>query len=154
MCQKSKQHAPQGQKPIAQGNTLGKSITNTNAPCRGKSVNYQCFCPCRAFCYFQSVHPRCCLGLCAFWAFSPSSLITIQDCTIQNRRRSREQFKIAAGNHFKIVQFKIAGVAENKSKFKTQNSKFASRNIVQAVKKCYKQKNDSGEFVRRNHSFL
>ena len=130
MCQKSKQHAPQGQKPIAQGNTLGKSITNTNAPCRGKSVNYQCFCPCRAFCCFQSVHPRCCLGLCAFWAFSPSSLITIQDCTIQNRRRSREQFKIqnskfkiAAGNHFKIVQFKIAGVAENNSKFKTRNSK-------------------------------
>ena len=161
MCQKSKQHAPQGQKPIAQGNTLGKSITNTNAPCRGKSVNYQCFCPCRAFCCFQSVHPRCCLGLCAFWAFSPSSLITIQDCTIQNRRRSREQFKIqnskfkiAAGNQFKIVQFKIAGVAENNSKFKTQNSKFASRNIVQAVKKCYKQKIDSGEFVRRIHSFL
>ena len=71
MSQKSKQHAPKGQKPIAQGNTLGKSITNTNAPCKGKSVNYQCFCPCRAFCYFQSVHPRCCLGLCAYWAFSP-----------------------------------------------------------------------------------
>ena len=53
----------------------------------------------------------------------------------------------------KIVQFKIAGVAENKSKFKTQNSKFALRNIVQAVKKCYKQKIDSGEFVRRIHSF-
>ena len=74
MSQKSKQHAPKGQKPIAQGNTLGKSITNTNAPCKGKSVNYQCFCPCRAFCYFQSVHPRRCLGLCAFWAFSPLCL--------------------------------------------------------------------------------
>ncbi len=47
MCQKSKQHAPKGQKPIAQGNTLGKSITKTNAPCKGKSVNYQCFCPYR-----------------------------------------------------------------------------------------------------------
>ena len=52
-----------------------------------------------------------------------------QNCTIQNRRRSREQFKIqnskfkiAAGNHFKIVQFKIAGVAENNSKLKIQNS--------------------------------
>ena len=74
MCQKLKQHAPKGQKPIAQGNTLGKSITNTNAPCKGKSVNYQCFCPCRAFCCFQSVHPRRCLGLCAFGAFSPLCL--------------------------------------------------------------------------------
>ena len=74
MSQKSKQHAPKGQKPIAQGNTQGKSITNTNAPCKGKSVNYQCFCPCRAFCYFQSVHPRRCLGLCAFGAFSPLCL--------------------------------------------------------------------------------
>ena len=74
MCQKSKQHAPKGQKPIAQGNTLGKSITKTNAPCKGKSVDYQCFCPCRAFCYFQSVHPRRCLGLCAFGAFSPLCL--------------------------------------------------------------------------------
>ena len=52
MCQKSKQYVPKGQKPIAQGNTLGKSITNTNAPCKGKSVNYQCFCPCRALCYY------------------------------------------------------------------------------------------------------
>ena len=59
MCQKSQQYAPQGQKPIAQGNTLGKSITNTNAPCKGKSVNYQCFCPCRAFCCFQSVQRVC-----------------------------------------------------------------------------------------------
>ncbi len=59
MCQKSQQYAPQGQKPIAQGNTLGKSITNTNAPCKGKSVNYQCFCPCRAFCCFQSVQRAC-----------------------------------------------------------------------------------------------
>ena len=91
--QKSKQHAPKGQKHIAQGTALGKSIANTNAPCRGKSVNYQCFCSYRAFRFYQSVHPRRCLGLCAFWAFSPSSLITIQDCTIQNRRRSREQFK-------------------------------------------------------------
>ena len=49
VCQKSKQHAPKGQKHIAQGTALGKSITNTNAPCRGKSVNYQCFCPYRAF---------------------------------------------------------------------------------------------------------
>ena len=48
-CQKSKLHAPKGQKHIAQGTALGKSITNTNAPCRGKSVNYQCFCPYRAF---------------------------------------------------------------------------------------------------------
>ena len=72
--QKSKQHAPKGQKLIAQGNTLGKSIANHNAPCKGKSVNYQCFCPCRAFCYFQSVHPRRCLGLCAFGAFSPLCL--------------------------------------------------------------------------------
>ena len=69
-CQKSQQYAPKGQKLIAQGNTLGKSIANHYAPCKGKSVNYQCFCPCRAFCYFQSVHPRRCLGLCAFWAFS------------------------------------------------------------------------------------
>ena len=53
---------------------MGKSITNTDAPCKGKSVNYQCFCPCRAFCYFQFVHPRRCLGLCAFGAFSPLCL--------------------------------------------------------------------------------
>ena len=72
--QKSQQYAQKGHKPIAQGNTLGKSITNTNAPCKGKSVNYQCFCPCRAFCYFQSVHPRRCLGLCAFGAFCPLCL--------------------------------------------------------------------------------
>ena len=96
-----KWYAPKGQKLIAQGNTLGKSIANHNAPCKGKSVNYQCFCPCRAFCYFQSVHPRRCLGLCAFWAFSPSSLITTQNCTIQNRRRSREQLKIQ-NSKFKI----------------------------------------------------
>ena len=74
MCQKSQQYAPKGQKLIAQGNTLGKSIANHNAPCKGKSVNYQCFCPCRAFCCFQSVHPRHCPGLCAFWAFSPLCL--------------------------------------------------------------------------------
>ena len=73
-CQKSQQYAPKGQKLIAQGNTLGKSIANHYAPCKGKSVNYQCFCPCRAFCYFQSVHPRRCLGLCAFGAFSPFCL--------------------------------------------------------------------------------
>ena len=74
VSQESQQYAPKGQKPIAQGNTLGESITNTNAPCKGKSVNYQCFCPCRAFCCFQSVHPRRCPGLCAFWAFSPLCL--------------------------------------------------------------------------------
>ena len=74
VCQKSQQYAPKGQKLIAQGNTLGKSIANHNAPCKGKSVYYQCFCPCRAFCYFQSVHPRRCLGLCAFGAFSPFCL--------------------------------------------------------------------------------
>ena len=73
-CQKSQQYAPKGQKLIAQGNTLGKSIANHYAPCKGKSVNYQCFCPCRAFCYFQSVHPRRCLGLCAFGAFIPFCL--------------------------------------------------------------------------------
>ena len=72
--QKSKQHAPKGQKHIAQGTALGKSIPNNNAPCKGKSVNYQCFCPCRAFCYFLSVHPRRFLGLCAYWAFSPRCL--------------------------------------------------------------------------------
>ncbi len=93
VCQKSQQYAPKGQKPIAQGNTLGKSITNTNAPCKGKSVNYQCFCPCRAFCYFQSVHPRRCLGLCAFWAFSPlcltfdtSSLIPVRSVEVVVQR--------------------------------------------------------------------
>ena len=32
------------------------------------------------------------------------------------------KLKIAAGNQFKIVQFKIAGVAENNSKLKIQNS--------------------------------
>ena len=40
---------------------------------------------------------------------------------------------------FKIEQFKIAGAAGNNSKLKTQNSKFALRNIVHTVKKCYKQ---------------
>ena len=30
----------------------------------------------------------------------------------------------------------------------------SATNIVQAVKKCYKQKIDFGEFVRRIHSFL
>ena len=34
----------------------------------------ECFCPSRAFCCFQSVHPRRCPGLCAFWAFSPLCL--------------------------------------------------------------------------------
>ena len=43
MCQKSKQHAPKGQKPIAQGNTLGKSITKTNAPCKGKALIINAF---------------------------------------------------------------------------------------------------------------
>ena len=84
--QKSQQYAPKGQKPIAQGNTLGKSITNTNAPCKGKSVNYQCFCPCRAFCYFQSVHPRRCLGLCAFGAFSPLCLTFGSSLLLQCKR--------------------------------------------------------------------
>ena len=50
---------------------------------------------------------------------------------------------------FKIEQFKIAGAAENNSKLKTQNSKFTLRNIVHTVKKCYKQKIDSGDFARR-----
>ena len=62
---------PLGSAACLSKNTLGKSIANHNAPCKGKSVNYQCFCPYRAFCYFQSVHPRRCLGLCAFGAFSP-----------------------------------------------------------------------------------
>ena len=132
MCQKSKQHAPKGQKPIAQGNTLGKSITNTNAPCKGKSVNYQCFCPCRAFCYFQSVHPRRCLGLCAFWAFSPSSLITIQDCTIQNRRRSREQFKT---RNSKLPQ------ATN-SKLNNSKSQAQPRTIQNSKLKTHKSRSD------------
>ena len=28
-----------------------------SAPCKGKSVNNQCFCPCWASCFYQSVHP-------------------------------------------------------------------------------------------------
>ena len=66
MCQKSKQHAPKGQKPIAQGNTLGKSITKTNAPCKGKSVNYQCFCPCRRFAIFNPYTQGAALGYVLF----------------------------------------------------------------------------------------
>ena len=45
---------------------------------------------------------------------------TIQNSTILNCRRNQEQFKIR--------KFKIAGVAENNSKFKTQNSKFKIQN--------------------------
>ena len=69
--QKSNKAGWKPNKLIAQGSALGKSIPNNNAPCKGKSVNYQCFCPCRAFCFYQSVHPRRCLGLWAYWAFSP-----------------------------------------------------------------------------------
>ena len=45
--------------------------SQSSTPCKGKSVNYQCFCPCRAFCFYQSVHPGRCHGLWAYWAFSP-----------------------------------------------------------------------------------
>ena len=48
-----------------QSTALGKSIAKTNAPCKGKSVNYQCFCPYRAFGLYLSVHPGRCPGLCA-----------------------------------------------------------------------------------------
>ena len=51
------------------------------------------------------------------------------------------KLKIAAGNQFKIVQFKIAGVAETNSKFKTQNSKFDIAKYRTGSKKVLQIKN-------------
>ena len=53
---------PLGSAACLSKNTLGKSIANHNAPCKGKSVNYQCFCPCRAFCYFNPYTQGAALG--------------------------------------------------------------------------------------------
>ena len=40
-------------------------------PVMAKALIINAFALTGRFCYFQSVHPRRCLGLCAYWAFSP-----------------------------------------------------------------------------------
>ena len=40
-----KQHAPKAQKHIVQGNAEVKSNQKAIRTAKGKSVNYQCFCP-------------------------------------------------------------------------------------------------------------
>ena len=42
-CQKSQQHAPKGQKPIAQGNALGKMSQITMRPVRAKALIINAF---------------------------------------------------------------------------------------------------------------
>ena len=44
---------------------MGVWIENTDAPCKGKSVNYQCFCPYRAHCFWWLFTSGRCPGLCA-----------------------------------------------------------------------------------------
>ena len=70
MCQKSKQHAPKGQKPIAQGNTLGKSITKTNAPCKGKALIINAFALAGRFAVFNPYTQGA--GAMCFWGFQPA----------------------------------------------------------------------------------
>ena len=53
MCQKSKQHAPKGQKPIAQGNTLGKSIKKPMRPARAKALIINAFAPTGRFAFIN-----------------------------------------------------------------------------------------------------
>ena len=43
MCQKFKQHAPKGQKHIAQGNTLGENAQTPKRPVRAKALIINAF---------------------------------------------------------------------------------------------------------------
>jgi len=54
-------HSP-GQRP-------GKLVHEVT-PCKGKSVEYQCFCPCRAT-LEMILFPGRCPGLSAYWPFRP-----------------------------------------------------------------------------------
>ena len=77
VCQKSNQYATKGQKHIARGTALGKKYRKYQCALQGQKLNYQCFCPYRAFCFYQSVHPGRCPGLWAYWAFSPYNWLLI-----------------------------------------------------------------------------
>ena len=57
-CQKSQQYAPKGQKLIAQGNTLGKSIANHYAPLQGVLL-------------FSIRTPKALPWAMCFWGFQP-----------------------------------------------------------------------------------
>ena len=70
MCQKSKQHAPKGQKPIAHGNTLGKSITKAMRPARAKALIINAFALAGRFAIFNPYTQGAPWAMC-FLGFQP-----------------------------------------------------------------------------------
>ena len=48
---------PEGAEAHSPGHPPWVKFPKNQTPCKGKSVIYQCFCPCRASCFYQSVHP-------------------------------------------------------------------------------------------------
>ena len=52
MCQKFKQHAPKGQKHIAQGNTLGENAQTIKRPVRAKALIINAFALAGRFVFF------------------------------------------------------------------------------------------------------
>ena len=57
VCQKFKQHAPKGQKHIAQGNTLGENAQTIKRPVRAKALIINAFALTGRLGYYLSVHP-------------------------------------------------------------------------------------------------
>ena len=64
MCQKSKQHAPKGQKPIAQGKTLGKRKVSQipMRPARAKALIINAFALAGRFAIFNPYTQGAALG--------------------------------------------------------------------------------------------
>ena len=58
-----KQHAPKGQKHIAQGNTLGENAQTPKRPVRAKALIINAFALTGRLDYYLSVHPGRCPGL-------------------------------------------------------------------------------------------
>ena len=59
VCQKSQVVRPEGAKAPSQGQRPGCNVSQSKAPCKGKSVHYQRFCPYRALCLQQHSFTFC-----------------------------------------------------------------------------------------------
>ena len=64
---------PEGAEAPSPGQRPGYNSFKGKAPCKGKSVDNECFCPYMAY-YYNIRLPRRCPGLGAIWAFSPHCL--------------------------------------------------------------------------------
>ena len=71
VCQKFKQHAPKGQKHIAQGNTLSDNSQTTKRPARAKALIINAFALTGRLGYYLSVHPGRMLWAMSLLGFQP-----------------------------------------------------------------------------------